>query len=318
MSNHKFGIGHVIGLGFSAVSLASKQIRYITIERYSLPSGQDTLRSSLELGPESGDRNLLVTYVVDPGHKRLRDLKSREFPAAIPGRSLKSNSESVAFEESMHHGYPEIARRFTRDGKDFSAKGHWTMDGDGRPLQLVFDRKPARQFYFEAGVEACLETEEGPAMTIFVVDSGISERKLLSKALKIKESTFLNAGLEQKTAVPIICYGGAKSRPNLRLEIDAAGELQTVWNQEYDSLGRPSVFKVADAPGNVFSFNALHFFYSPDGALLRVEANSNGQVEIREFQYGQNGWPERLLHYVQAEGGQIRILSRSFFKFRQQ
>ncbi len=372
MSENKFSIGHILGIGFSIFSLlvtlvqvctpskssqrlspeeqraklpspkvpvinpayfasldefhwqdsfpfrwealTAAKIRYIELEGMGLPQGDDTVAANRNLGSGSGERLSIMTYFVKPEEQRLDHVYSKKLGNSS---GQEFSADNVYFKQSRYSGYPEIRRSYSVQGADFEDNGTWILEDDGRPYRLKFDKGGEMKFFYESEAEICLNTlAANSTMSIRFLDSTMSASAMESKALELKRKV-LTRELEDLDAFSLTCLRGSLTHPTLVIEIDKANQVQSVWENEYDSLQRPISRKRTDERSKEVS-QSFNFEYDPEtGDLLGWVHDRGSSILHVEFKYTEKGWPERMIRWIDNKNGTIRILSRTFFEFKQ-
>jgi hypothetical protein len=202
-------------------------------------------------------------------------------------------------------------------GADFENNGTWILEDDGRPYSLKFDRGGEMKFFYEADAEICLNKLAAEStLSIRFLDSTLSASAMETKALALKRKV-LTRELEDLDAFSTKCLRGTLTHPTLVIEMNKANQIQSVWENEYDSLQRLTTRKRTNGRSKTV-FESFNFEYDPEtGDLLGWVHDRGSSILHVEFKYTEKGWPERMIRWIDNKNGTIRILSRTFFEFKQ-
>lgn len=299
---------------FNLEALAAAKIRYIEIEGNLLPPSDDTVRANLKLGASLGERSSIMTYFLKPEEKRLDHVYSKKLGTS--GGQVFS-ADNVYYKPSRYSGYPEIRRTYSMQGADFEDNGVWILQNDGKPLSLTFEKGCSLKFLYEPKAEICLNTCLGnPTMEIRFADSTLRRSALISKSLAMKTKVLSTQG-EGTEPYRIIGISGSMTQPRLVIEWDSQNRIQSIWENKYDSLGRP-LSRRKFAGESETETESIQFQYDTENGNLLGWTNDLGHDILRvEITYTAKGWPERMVKWIENQNGTIRILSRTFFSFKQ-
>jgi hypothetical protein len=295
-------------------AMVQGKVRFVDIERYSLPARLDTLAASRDLGTEYGELDLKATYSLDPQKRMIRKFMRKEFQTETTLGEL--HTTSVRYESALRKGYPNIFVSTFIGKTTVHDEGEWRLKDGAYPSLLQFEHSPYQYYTQAEGITACLSHRMEWELRVHVRDVAMKPSKMSRECMKMKVELLAKANMSPETPLKVICTRGPSAQPDLGLEMDEAGAIQGAWDYAYGTQGEPISYGWAPARAKDAA-RKISFTYDDSGRLLRCKDSLPEQIAISEFTYLPTGWPKKLVVWVEYPDGKMRVISRSFFKFKQ-